>query len=237
MSQYNVTINFNDIVIYNNNKLSLILSNYDHTAETLVQKLNLSEDANIKILLIGVKVFLLIDNVYIKSLIMEDDYAYTLFNFMIEDGIFNYNNFKMYELNNDNDFNLLNLDELGIINGFTLKPYNFRRNYATDEEIEINLERLENTFEYTFALRMQPIQTHTNNVAIVDANNLNSTFDNTDGLITNLKGILLTSILADCTGFLLYDPVKKVIGSIHSGWKGTLGRICSNAIWYIYIPI
>ena len=122
------------------------------------------------------------------------------------------------------------LDELGIINGFTLKPYNFRRNYVTVEEIDINLERLENTFEYTFALRMQPVQTHTNNVAVITADNLNSTFDDTDGLITNLKGILLTSILADCTGFLLYDPVKKVIGSIHSGWKGTLGRICSNAI-------
>lgn len=101
MSQYNVTINFNNMVIYNNNKLSLVLSNYDHTAETLIEKLSLSEDANIKILLIGVKVFLLIDNVYIKSLIMEDDYAYTLFNFMIEDGIFDYNNFKMYTYDND----------------------------------------------------------------------------------------------------------------------------------------
>lgn len=123
MSQYNVTINFNNMVIYNNNKLSLILSNYDHTAETLVEKLSLSEDNNIKILLIGVKVFLLIDNVYIKSLIMEDDYAYTLFNFMIEDGIFNYNNFKMYELNNDNNFKLLNEDESSIIDEQSLYHY------------------------------------------------------------------------------------------------------------------
>ena len=123
MSQYNVTINFNDMVIYNNNKLSLVLSNYDHTAETLVEKLNLSENVNIKILLIGVKVFLLIDNVYIKSLIMEDDYAYTLFNFLIEDGIFNYNNFKMYDLNNDSNFKLLNEDELGIIDEQSLYHY------------------------------------------------------------------------------------------------------------------
>ena len=122
------------------------------------------------------------------------------------------------------------LDELGIINGFTLKPYNFRRNFVTDEEIDINIERLENTFEYTFALRMQPVQTHTNNICIIDKDNLNSTFPDTDGLITNLKGILLTTILADCTGILFYDPIKKVIGNVHSGWKGTLGRIGSNAI-------
>ena len=123
MSQYNVTINFSNMVIYNSNKLSLVLSNYDHSAETLVEKLSLSEDANIKILLIGDKVFLLINNIYRKSLIMKDDYAYTLFNFMIEDGIFDYNNFKIYELNNNDDFKLLNKDESSIIDEQSLYHY------------------------------------------------------------------------------------------------------------------
>ena len=123
MSQYNATINFSNMVIYNSNKLSLVLSNYDHSAETLVEKLSLSENANIKILLIGDKVFLLINNIYRKSLIMKDDYAYTLFNFMIEDGIFDYNNFKMYELNNNDDFKLLNKDESSIIDEQSLYHY------------------------------------------------------------------------------------------------------------------
>lgn len=123
MGQYDATINFSDMVIYNSNKLSLILSNYDHSAETLVEKLSLSENANIKILLIGDKVFLLINNIYKKSLIMKDDYAYTLFNFMIEDGIFDYNNFKMYELNNNDDFKLLNKDESSIIDEQSLYHY------------------------------------------------------------------------------------------------------------------
>lgn len=123
MGQYDVTINFSDMVIYNNNKLGLVLSNYDHSAETLVEKLSLSEDANIKILLIGDKVFLLINNIYKKSLIMKDDYAYTLFNFMIENGIFDYNNFKMYELNNNDDFKLLNKDESSIIDEQSLYHY------------------------------------------------------------------------------------------------------------------
>lgn len=123
MSQYNATINFSNMVIYNSNKLSLVLSNYDHSAETLVEKLSLSEDSNIKILLIGDKVFLLINNIYRKSLIMKDDYAYTLFNFMIEDGIFDYNNFKMYELNNNDDFKLLNKDESSIIDEQSLYHY------------------------------------------------------------------------------------------------------------------
>lgn len=123
MSQYNATINFSNMVIYNSNKLSLVLSNYDHSAETLVEKISLSENANIKILLMGDKVFLLINNIYRKSLIMKDDYAYTLFNFMIEDGIFDYNNFKMYELNNNDDFKLLNKDESSIIDEQSLYHY------------------------------------------------------------------------------------------------------------------
>lgn len=122
------------------------------------------------------------------------------------------------------------LVELGVINGFTLKPYNFRTNFVTDEEIDINLKKLENTFKYTFAIRIQPQQTHSNNIAVIDENNLNSTFENTDGVITNLKGILLTIFLADCTGILFYDPVKRVIGNVHSGWKGTVSRIASNAV-------
>lgn len=122
------------------------------------------------------------------------------------------------------------LSDQNIINGFTLKPYNFRRGFASDEEIEDNILRLEDTFKYTFAIRKQPTQTHTNNVRVINANNLNSDFPDVDGLITNLKGVLLTSVLADCQGILLYDDVKKVIGSIHSGWKGTLNRIGSNAI-------
>lgn len=128
---------------------------------------------------------------------------------------------------------IINFDKLSdqnIINGFTLKPYNFRRGFATDEEIEDNLLRLEDTFKYTFAIRKQPTQTHTNNVRVINADNLNSDFPDVDGLITNLKGVLLTSILADCQGILLYDNVKKVVGSIHSGWKGTLNRIGCNAI-------
>ena len=123
MGQYDATINFSDMVIYNSNKLSLVLSNYDHSAETLVEKLSLSKNTNIKILLIGVKVFLLINNQYVKSLIMKDDYAYTLFNFMIEDGIFDYNDFKMYELNNNDDFKLLNKDESSIIDEQSLYHY------------------------------------------------------------------------------------------------------------------
>ena len=138
------------------------------------------------------------------------------------------NNYVIDDTNKLIHFN--KLDEYGVINGFTLKPFDFRSNYVLEETIQENIEKLEDIFKYTFAVRMQPHQTHTNIVKVIDGDNLNETFEDVDGLITNLKGILLTSILADCQGLLLYDNNKKVVGSIHSGWKGTLNRIGSNAI-------
>ncbi|KAM8820923.1 LACC1 protein, partial [Eudromia elegans] len=46
--------------------------------------------------------------------------------------------------------------------------------------------------------------------------------DNYDGIVTNLKGITIAAPGADCIPVLFADPVRKVCGAAHSGWKGTL---------------
>ena len=51
-----------------------------------------------------------------------------------------------------------------------------------------------------------------------------------DGIVTDEPGLLLTSIESDCTPVFLLDPVKKAIGMVHSGWKGTAAQITVNAI-------
>ena len=60
--------------------------------------------------------------------------------------------------------------------------------------------------------------------------NSNSThFDKTgDGLLTNLEDITLSIKTADCCPIFLYEKEKEVIGILHSGRKGTLGRILSK---------
>ena len=55
-------------------------------------------------------------------------------------------------------------------------------------------------------------------------------FKNSDGLHTNKKNIFLTIKAADCIPVFLYDPVKKVIAGVHSGWKGTHNRILTKMI-------
>lgn len=46
-----------------------------------------------------------------------------------------------------------------------------------------------------------------------------------DGLYTDQKGITLATSYADCVPLFFADPVKKVVASSHSGWRGTVGQI------------
>uniref|UniRef100_A0A3P9J398 Purine nucleoside phosphorylase LACC1 n=1 Tax=Oryzias latipes TaxID=8090 RepID=A0A3P9J398_ORYLA len=43
-----------------------------------------------------------------------------------------------------------------------------------------------------------------------------------DALVTDQRGVVLAAPGADCMPILFSDPVKKVIGAAHAGWKGTL---------------
>ena len=51
-----------------------------------------------------------------------------------------------------------------------------------------------------------------------------------DGMITALPGLCLVIRTADCVPVFLYDPVKKVLGAVHSGWKGTMFNITGKCI-------
>ncbi|MBP5780133.1 MAG: laccase domain-containing protein, partial [Clostridia bacterium] len=51
-----------------------------------------------------------------------------------------------------------------------------------------------------------------------------------DGMITDVPGITLSTTHADCTPVLLFDPVKRAIGAVHSGWKGTCLKIAARAV-------
>lgn len=51
-----------------------------------------------------------------------------------------------------------------------------------------------------------------------------------DGLITNEKNLLLCTVEADCVPVYFYDPIKKVIAMVHSGWKGTVKKISEVTI-------
>lgn len=124
---------------------------------------------------------------------------------------------------------LINQDE-DVITLVLGKPYNFNYNTMEMSFIEKEIEEIQNEIGYRFKKFVNSNQKHTKNVAIVDEQNLNDEFLNTDGLVTNLKGVAIAMKVADCQAIMLYDPIKKVIGNVHSGWKGTLQKIVVEAV-------
>ena len=78
--------------------------------------------------------------------------------------------------------------------------------------------------------------THSDRVLVVDESfrNNGSWWDNVpvgyDAVITKSEDTTLLARTADCGTVLLYDPVKKAIGAVHSGWKGTVKGVIVNAV-------
>lgn len=79
-------------------------------------------------------------------------------------------------------------------------------------------------------------QTHTTNVlAVTDKERgmgiaRERSYHDIDGLVTNVPGICLVTFFADCVPLYFVDPVKKVIGLSHSGWRGTVGKIGKKTV-------
>ncbi len=55
--------------------------------------------------------------------------------------------------------------------------------------------------------------------------------DGYDALVTGLPGVAVGVHTADCVPILLYDPRRRVVAAIHSGWKGTVQRISQKTLF------
>ena len=79
-------------------------------------------------------------------------------------------------------------------------------------------------------------QTHTANVRVVTEEDKGKgivrerDYTDVDGLVTNVPGICLVTSYADCVPLFFYDPVRHIIASSHSGWRGTVGKIGTKTI-------
>lgn len=76
-----------------------------------------------------------------------------------------------------------------------------------------------------------PRQTHSLNVAVIDHYpDEGETIDNVDALVTALPGVALAINTADCVPLLMADTEAGVVAAVHSGWRGTVGRIAARAV-------
>lgn len=119
--------------------------------------------------------------------------------------------------------------ELGITHAYTLKgddtDFTFKREFSNS-----SYDRLCKALNIERSQILVPTQTHTDNIVCVNENTKEEELAETDGLITDKKDVVIATRNADCILFLLYDPVKKVIANVHSGWRGTFKKIAEKAV-------
>lgn len=51
----------------------------------------------------------------------------------------------------------------------------------------------------------------------------------TDAVWTDLPGVALAVVVADCVPILLADPISRRIAVVHAGWRGLVGGVVANA--------
>jgi polyphenol oxidase len=73
-------------------------------------------------------------------------------------------------------------------------------------------------------------QIHSDTIIIADPSHHFETPPECDALITDKRNVPLMVMSADCTGILLYDPKRNIIGAVHAGRKGALNAILPKTI-------
>lgn len=76
-------------------------------------------------------------------------------------------------------------------------------------------------------------QVHGNDVLIIDKpvkNIAELSQMPADAIVTNQCNIAVAILTADCVPIVLVDPVLKVIGIVHAGWRGTAKGVVQKAI-------
>ena len=75
-------------------------------------------------------------------------------------------------------------------------------------------------------------QVHGFRVAVVDRpDTKREELEGYDALVTARPGIAVGVHTADCVPILLYDPQRRVVAAVHSGWKGTVQRISQKVLF------
>lgn len=115
---------------------------------------------------------------------------------------------------------------------FSSMNFNTTRGDAL-EHVEENFKRFCAAIGCNWDLAVMSHQTHTVNVETITADMVGKhrsfwekkPFQDVDGLITDVPGVVLITSYADCVPLYFLDPTKKVIALSHSGWKGTVARM------------
>lgn len=117
----------------------------------------------------------------------------------------------------------------GVSEGEHLASLNLNLVGDKDEAREENYRRFADAVGVEREKIVVANQRHTDQVMIVDQAS-GHPHDEVDGFLTQATGLPVMVRFADCQGALFFDPVKKVVGAVHCGWRGNAQNILGKTV-------
>ena len=136
-----------------------------------------------------------------------------------------------------------NLEETGLVrHGFSTRLGGVSEGYLAsmnlsftrgdrEENVRENFRRMGRAIGFIPENLVLSDQTHTDHVRLMTEADRGKgytkplDYQDVDGMVTDVPGLVLTTFYADCVPLYFVDPVHRAIGLSHSGWKGTVKRI------------
>ena len=135
----------------------------------------------------------------------------------------------------------------GIIHAFSTRLGGVSEGYYssmnlsyTQQDPKTNVDRNYRIFSEAIGIRPEDLvrahQTHTANVRVMTEKDRGKgivspqDYQNVDGMVTNVPGLILATTYADCVPLYLVDPVHRAVGLSHSGWRGTVQKIGQRTV-------
>lgn len=126
------------------------------------------------------------------------------------------------------------LGRIGGISSGHLSSLNMgRREEDPPENLKENRKRVADAFGIDASKIFTVSQVHSDRIVVIDnqgARPEEVRAQEADAIITNVKGISIGILTADCVPVLLYDRKNGVIAAVHAGWRGTAMKIAKKCV-------
>ena len=107
----------------------------------------------------------------------------------------------------------------------------------TVEHVRLNHALLSQRLGISESHLLMPHQVHQTRIVQIDERLMTlsekgreDALEGCDALMTDLCGVCIGVSTADCIPVLLYDEAHHAVCAVHAGWRGTVARICQQAV-------
>ncbi len=138
-------------------------------------------------------------------------------------------------------------DNYPIVAGFSTKHGGVSTGYyesmnlgfvTGDSKVNVleNYKKFAKDLSVDFDKMVLSCQKHLDHILIAEAEHAGMgliherTYDDIDGIYTEVKNLPIVTGHADCTPIFFYDKQRQAIGLVHSGWRGTAQEIAKKMI-------